>query len=213
MQIRLVNRQICAEGLGVPYPKGEAASSENIGYHDVKRFPEDVTLFPELQKWPELQDLILVANQPDSIFRTLRCDISSNQVRSVGARCEHKISSYITLAFELLDLNTDENFKKLYGEFQSYVAPLRIQSDCSIEFELVPTSYHSTEHVAYTAWSVDLWIHGYGPTEKGAKTSWLAGMLAVKGFVRAQSNRYRNILNMDRKKIGDFLVKTQLSRE
>ena len=206
MQLRFINQQSCAEGLGVPYPKGESNRSENVVYHDVKKIPDSVALFPELQGWPELRDLILVANQPDSIFRTLRCDISSNQVRSVDLRYEHKISSYITLAFELLDLNTEANFKKLYGEFQSFVAKFPNRTDCCIEFELVPTSYHSAENVGYTAWSDDVWIHGYGPNEKEAKINWFAGMLAVKGFILDQNTRYRKILRTERKKIGDFFV-------
>ena len=206
MQLRFVNQQSCAEGLGVPYPKRESIRSENVGYHDVKKIPDSVALFPELQGWPELRDLILAANQSDSIFRTLRCDISSNEVRGVGVGYEHKISSYITLAFELLDFNTEDNFRKMYGEFQSYVALITIQQDCCIEFELVPTSYRSAENVAYTAWSVDVWIHGYGPNEEEAKTSWLDGMLAVKGFILDQNTRYRTILRTNRKKIGDFCV-------
>ncbi len=201
MQVNFSEPKKFDQGLGVPYPKGESPTSTNIGYFDIKLLPEKIDLFPELQGWPELKELVRAVNKTNSIFRSLRCDVAQSKITRDGFR--HKISSYITLAFEILEWNSKENFKQLHDKFLVFAKTQVVRVDNTVEFVLEPTSYN--EH-AYTAWSVDLWNHGFGRTGKEAKQNWLSGLHIIKAFVADQNQRYGNQLLKDRKKIGDIFI-------
>lgn len=201
MQVNFSEPKKLDKGLGVPYPKVELPTSTNIGYFDTKRFPEKIDIFPELKGWPEIKDLIKVVNQTDSIFRSLRCDVAQCKIARDSYR--HKISSYVTLAFEILEWNSKENFKQLHDEFLTFAKTQSVRADNIVEFVLEPTSYN--EH-AYIAWSVDIWDHGFGRTGKEAKRNWLSGLCIIKAFVADQNQRYRNQLFKARRKIGDILI-------
>ena len=64
------------QGLGIHYPKGIAAGSTNVGYVDLKKNSEALASLPELQGWPELDSFLRAVNLPDSLFRTLRCEVA-----------------------------------------------------------------------------------------------------------------------------------------
>jgi hypothetical protein len=185
--------------LGIPYPKGDSPESTNVGYFDVKRNPDALSNFPELEGWKELKDFIQAANQPDSLFRTLRCDVAANGINHSGFK--QKISSYITVAFEILDWNLgQEPYQELYKAFCEIARDYPVPDSTFVEFELIPTSY--LEHLINRGWSVDLWCTGLGKTKHEARTSWRAGLQSLKKFLVGESTLYVDQLRKGRKTIS-----------
>lgn len=185
-----------SKGLGIPYPSALIPST-CIGYFDVKRYPEKVSEFPEIREWPELKDFIYFINQQDSIFRTLRCEVTSGK----AVHEKHKITSCVTIAFEILEWNSIENFRHLFEAFKLFASTQSQVFKNVVEFEPVPTSYQDHN---VTLWSLDSWNHGYGRTWDNAKKNWLAGLRILTAFVNEQNRQYRRELASDRKKIGDI---------
>lgn len=201
MKVNYIEPKKITSGLGVPYPKNESPSSQNIGYFDIKLFPEKMGLFPELKGWEQLKGLIVIANKPDGIFRTLRCDVTSSKLKR--QRYKHKVTSYVTFAFEIIEWNKKENFHQLYKEFSLFAERQVVTEQNIVEFELVPTSYN--DH-SYNAWSVDVWNHGFGGNEKEAKANWLFGLRIIKEFIVDQNQKYGDQLLQDGRRIGDKIT-------
>lgn len=184
-------------GLGIPYPKNTSFESSNIGYADLKKFPEKIDELPELKEWDELKSLIKSINNIENIFRTLRCDVSQSKDRKV----DFKVTSYVTLAFEILDWNVKENFKELFKDFSKFSKSVQPSKLTVVEFELIPTSYN--DH-SYNAWSIDIWNHGFGMSERFARSNWSKGIEILKAFFYDQNSKYGKELRKDRKTIGQI---------
>lgn len=104
------------DGLGVPYPKGAHPDSTNVRYFDLKKHPEKISELPELRGWLELEKFLIVVNQPGSLFRTLRVDVAPSDINHSGFT--KKITSYVTIAFEILEWNvTPGTYVDLYKRF------------------------------------------------------------------------------------------------
>lgn len=198
MKTRFIEPTNLSEGLGIPYPKSNLPGSKNIGYFDLKRYPSRIEAISELKGWDELKGLVTLVNKTDSIFRSLRCDVAQNRPRTELG--EYKISSYVTVAFEILDWNVKENYKQLYDEFLLFARSRRPVEHSIVEFELVPTSYN--DH-SLTAWSVDIWNSGFGNKSKESRKTWAESLRVVKGFIQDQNQKYSNQLLQERRKIGD----------
>lgn len=180
------------QGFGVPYPEGADPGSTNVGYIDLKKNLDQVTEFPEVRGWPELETFIRAVMQPPSLFRTLRCDIAASPFKRFG--CTRKVSSYVTVAYEILDWNlAPEHFRGLCESFRQYAAGVKAPVKLLIEFELIPTSYR--DHGVARAWSVDLWVSGLGTSKEAARATWRAGLRILQDFLTQQSALYADRLN------------------
>ena len=172
------------EGFGVPYGKGKHPDSENVGYLDAKKNPAALAKFPELKGWPELEDFVREVNQPESLFRTLRCDVAASDVNHSGFT--KKVSSYVTVAFEIVDWNrAQQPYAELYRAFCEFARGYPAPAPTFVEFELIPTSYR--EHGINRGWSVDVWSSGLGNTAEEARVHWQAGLRAAKEFLAMES--------------------------
>jgi hypothetical protein len=187
------------QGLGIPYPKGTATGSTNVGYVDLKKNPEALAGLPELQDWPELEGFLRAVNLPDSLFRTLRCEVAASPIKHSG--CTRKVTSYVTVAFELLDWNQAQGaYGELYRSFREYSSGLKAPVKLVVEFELIPTSY--LMHGINRGWSVDVWISGLGTSKDAARATWRAGLRIVQDFLTKESALYADQLKQGRATLG-----------
>jgi hypothetical protein len=177
------------QGLGVPYN----------GYVDLKRNPERISELSEINGWQELENFLRVVNQPDSLFRTLRVDVSASSINHSGFT--KKVTCYVTIAFEILEWNRPKGtFEDLYKFFLQYTARYSTPNRAVVEFELIPTSYN--DHKVNAAWSLDVWSTGLGNSEDEARGAWYSGLQIVQDFLEWQSTLYRNELKRGRKTIS-----------
>lgn len=191
---------ISKEGLGVPYPKSDLPESDNVGYFDVKKYPDKIALFPEVQGWSELVAIIEAVNRPEGLFRTLRCGVALCDINRPPFT--KKISSYVTVAFEILEWNgSEKSYRQMYEEFVRFAQTRNVAAANIIEFELHPTSYN--DH-SYTGWSIDLWNTGFGQSEKEVRDTWVIGLKLIQEFLVGQSIRYADQLKKGYKTIGEI---------
>jgi hypothetical protein len=183
------------QGLGIPYPKGSVAGSTNAGYFDIKKKPEALAGLPELLGWPELEGFLKAINQPDSFFRTLRCEVVASPIKHSG--CTRKVTSYVTVAFEILDWNRAQgSYGELYRSFSDYCSGVQAPVKLAIEFELIPTSYLA--HGIGRGWSVDVWVSGLGTSKEAARATWRTGLRIVQDFLTKESALYADQLKQGR---------------
>lgn len=187
------------QGLGIPYLEGSASGSTNVGYFDLKKNPEALSGLPELRGWPELKNFLRVVNQPDGLFRSLRCDVAASRIDHSG--CTRKVTSYVTVAFEVLDWNRAQGgYGELYRRFREYSAGVKAPVKLVIEFELIPTSYRT--HGIIRCWSLDVWVSGLGTSKEAARATWRAGLRVVEDFLTRESALYADELKRGRATIG-----------
>jgi hypothetical protein len=188
------------DGLGIPYPSCKDSETNNVGYLDLKANPSNIGLAYELDEWPEFKKLIKQINAVDSFFRTLRCDVwfthvtghSLFRILAVG---------YITIAFEILEYNCSTNcFNELRNRFLRSAPDVIEWPEVTINFKHIPTSYN--HHGIKRAWSEDIEIHGFGPTEQEARSAFQKGLVPVQTFLLLESTRYPQELKTGRKTIG-----------
>lgn len=110
----------------------------------------------------ELLDALAAINQPSSIFKTLRCDAGPDSIKRKSYA--QTLSSYVTVTFELLNCNVEENYRRLYREFGQ--TPLSPQPGDATVMNFIPVPVDFVEHdCAGTA--LDIYMIGAG--QSGAK--------------------------------------------
>jgi hypothetical protein len=170
------------DGLGIPYPKRDGTT--NVGYRDLKNEPATKADIHEITRYPELQQFIDAVNEP-GFFRTIRWgDVEFGRVDISGGR--DAVNSYMTIAFEILDLNrAKECYVDLYKRFVASAVDCTRCGNTFVEFKLIPTSYNA--HGINRAWSTDVEIRGLGTTKTEARSNWALGWRTVQNFLVNES--------------------------
>src|SRR5687767_1549837 len=85
--------------LKMPYGANEGSISPNIGFINLKTQPERIDEIHELEGFPELKELLLLLNKPDTVFATLRINTGKNI---------HKFEGYSNSYFSFLTVTLVE---------------------------------------------------------------------------------------------------------
>lgn len=133
----------------------------------------------------ELLDALAAINQPSSIFKTLRCDARPDSIKRKSYA--QTLSSYVTVTFELLNCNVEENYRRLYREFGQ--TPLSPQPGDATVMNFIPVPVDFVEHdCAGTA--LDIYMIGAGQSEAEAGDAWRTGVTALTYFLLGISAKY-----------------------
>ena len=187
MKIRL---EETGEYLCVPYTPERSSEGVNHGYFDLKRHPRHISEVTELYGWPELEDMVRVANRADSLFRTLGCEVVLMEFDDPSL--SKRLVSYVDLAFEILSLNGEkENYHQLFRRFAEFAAPFQLPGNVSVLFEVCPTYFAVHQ---FQGWRVTLWNAGIGRSDTEARAAWHLGVEVFKHFIVTESAQFRDLL-------------------
>lgn len=179
------NKGLAAEGLPVPYPPSDEGGRTNVGYFDLRGHPELIAQVHELRGYPEFEKLIRDINRPESIFRSLRLEVKP-RAQIEGAIHAH--SSYVTIAFEILNWSRLEaNYRDLYQQFIRF--PLRRSPPDSTRLQFRPVWVNFDEHREGGV-GLDIVIIGVGLSESQALAAWRSGLTAVREFLTKVSEKH-----------------------
>ena len=187
------------DGLGIPYATTIDSDCNNAGYFDLKKDPSKIVEIPELRDWPEFQGLIRSVNSDGSFFRTLRCDVWFASL-SGHPKFKRLAVGYATIAFEILNNNSKDNFAELRNRFLRFAPQCSQWPETVIYFKHIPTSYN--EHGIARAWSEDIEIHGMGINDKDARKAWLKGLRVVHEFLSKESLLWAGELKKGRRTLS-----------
>lgn len=178
--------------LCLPYAAERSHDRVNHGYFDLRRNPIRISEVPELDGWPELAEMVRIANDRDSLFRTLGCEVVLMDLDD-DPMLQKKLVSYVDIAFEILSLNTEkENYYRLYRRFGEFASPLQLPGNVSILFEICPTYFAAHE---FQGWRVTLWNAGTGRTDGEVRAAWHLGVEVFKDFITTESARWADLLH------------------
>ncbi len=166
---------------GVPYsPVHRPGGYDNYGYFDLKRRPEDINKIPEIRDLPELRQLIVMLNAPNSLFHTLGCEKSF--APSENPQYKRRMNSYFDIVYEVVNWNLDtKNFEGLYAKFEEFAGSKGdLPNSFGVEFALGITIFN--EHANLTGLHTAIWNFGYGKNDAEAKREWRKGIAIVKEF-------------------------------
>lgn len=159
-----------------PYRSGTTPDSTNIGYIDLKKEPERIAEIHELNGYPELQDFVRCLNAPESIFRTLRSDTVRDSFKPPDYT--KSVFSHSTIAYDFLECNQDPAmYQSIYELFLDSGLGGALPDSVVADFWLIPTYYKIHEQ---PGWCLDIWLYGYGNSEKESHGGWSAGLRALK---------------------------------
>ena len=195
MKIRM---EETGEYLCLPYAAERGHDHVNHGYFDLKRNPSHIREVPELYGWPELAEMVRIANDHDSLFRTLGCEVVSMDFDD--SVLKKRLVSYVDIAFEILSLNTEkENYHRLYQRFGEFASPLQLPGNVSILFEICPTYFAAHQ---FQGWRLTLWNAGVGRTDGEVRAAWHLGVEVFKDFIATESARWVDLLHSGYKTIS-----------
>jgi hypothetical protein len=187
MRMRLEETE---EYLCLPYAAERRPDGVNHGYFDLKRNPRHIAEVPEIYGWPELEDVITIANHSDSIFRTLGCEIVL--IDFDDPKLKKRLVSYVDLAFEILSLNEEkENYYQLFRRLEEFAAPFQLPGNVSVLFEICPTRFAAHQ---FDGWRVTLWNAGIGRSDSEARAAWHLGVEVFKEFISTESAQCADLL-------------------
>jgi hypothetical protein len=184
---------------GVPYePVQRPDGHHNFGYVDLKKEPEKIDSIPELQDAPELKELVRELNDPRSLFRSVGCEKALGPNSHPVYNC--KLTSFVIVVFEILDWNHEENYNRLFQEFNEAMAvPKRMIPDfTSIQFEIHPVTFNAHQRRAA---GLTIWVNGYGRNEAEAKENWKAGVAVTQEYFKETRLRFQTELDKGAKTV------------
>lgn len=178
------------DGIGIPYPPSDRGNGYvNHGYFDLKRQPELIEGVPELQDVPDLMSLVRELNHPRSIVRSLSCEKGPSPAYGTPG-ITHKLTSFVRIAFEIVDWNTERNYQHLFDSFETFLGTaVRTLSDLIVvDFEIDPANFK--DHNNKRCWTMTIWNSGFGRSEAEAKSFWIVGVQLVEEFFAEQRMRF-----------------------
>lgn len=189
-----------SEGLGIPYPPRVDPERNNIGYIDLKHFPQRIDEIYEILGWPEMRGFLLSLVADTSFFRPLRVDVWKRDTAQ-GSPFKRYVESYTTIAFEVLEINGHVgNFEVLWQRFASSPFIAFCDESTIVEFRAIPTSYN--DHGINRSWSVDVCLVGFGQDDDEARKQWSCAVNSVSQFLIHESRLNRNELAKGKPRIS-----------
>jgi hypothetical protein len=161
--------------LSIPYLRYGRPDSHS--YVDLKRFPDQISVIPEVKGWPELEVTLVELNRPDSPFSTIGCEKQIQETeRGYG------MSGYVGVRFEDLETaRSKEAHARLFDRFNRQVAANWPGDDTHVEFEMQRTA--STDR-PMEYWSFSIWlIVREHPAADEAKDRWSIALRAIREFL------------------------------
>jgi hypothetical protein len=198
------------DGLGVPYPQEIDSELHNLGYFDLKKEPHRIVEIEELKNWPEFRQFIEWINERDGFFKSLRCDLwIASMLPDAKFKCI--AVGYITIAFEILELNTSKQpYETFRQRFKEYAAAYPQSEQTNFELKHIPTSY--INHGIPRGWSEDVEIHGLGNTDEEAAEAWFVGMRVFEDFLVEENAISADQLKQEKKDADIRLVQETVSQ-
>jgi hypothetical protein len=170
--------------VGIPYAPVQHPGSRNYGYFNLKLHPEDIEKIPEIRSVPELRDVIVMLNGPDSLFQTLGCDKSL--APSDNPQYKRRMNSYFNVVFDVLNWNLYiKNFEGLYSKFEEFAGSKGdLPNSYGVQFEIGTAIFN--EHDGLTGLHVAIWNFGYGNNDTDARREWAKGLVIVHEFFKRE---------------------------
>jgi len=186
--------------LPLPYFRQVRKESANNGFCNLKRRPEIIAQIEELFDWPEFEKLVRTINAPSSFFPSLGCEKAFCKLERTMPSFETKLTSYIDIAFEVLEVNRDDrSFYDLADRFRKFTEGIPPDDHVVVAFELQKTTYF--EH-RLEGWSAAFWSTGFGKTEAAARTAWGFAIRNFQDFVIQESERNAGALKSAPKRVS-----------
>ncbi len=162
-----------------------------VRYIDLKAFPEAIELLPECNRYPVLIPLLRLANAPESIFRTAKCDVWSTDDLAEDERVDFqlpwKVGSYVDLVFDCQELASKlEACLGLGEQIAGFFRPLRGQAQ--LEVALRRCLFHP-----HDAWgcAATIFVHAYGGAIREAEREWGKAVRALARSLGAADRVFR----------------------
>lgn len=167
--------------LVVPYEPVDRGTSRNYGFRDLRARPAEIALVPELQRWPELAELVVAANDGRGDLWSLGCECAVSPHQDPGhPQLRTKVCSYLDLAYAQVGRNAAED------AFDSFVMGIgdflrgREFSYLVAEYERTPTLF--AEHNVF-GWCLTVWVAGFGAAPDEARARWRAGIAGLRDYI------------------------------
>jgi len=185
---------------GVPYqPVQRTEGHDNFGYVDLKREPGKLDSIPELQDSPELKEFLRELNHPRSLFRSVGCEKSMGPC--LDPIYKFKRTSFVTVVFEILEWNHEENFQRLFQEFDGAMRDAKniIPEFVMIEFEIHNVTFNAH---AFKGFGATIWVDGFGRDEEEAMHHWRIGIAPIQEYFRQSRSMFQRELDKGRKTVS-----------
>ncbi len=171
------------ETFHVPFGSPNSEGTPEASYVNVKAHPEWIPVLPSCVGWPETQALLKIINSPTSPFMSLAAD----QGFTWGEAVERQmvLTSFVTLCFADVSLNTKEPIRELAQELQHRLDDLLQRTSnklgqrlyVQIRLELQPTRFHDHE---IEGWSLMILMATSANEKRLARYTWGLGMTALQ---------------------------------
>jgi hypothetical protein len=151
---------------GVPYFR-PADDPTSRSYIDLDAHPEEISLLPEVQGWPELEAALKRFVDPSCKFRTLGCGVFIYPATDGSERV--KLVSYISFCHRSMSLNNNiaSYFSVFYG-FSTFLSKKTLPDALQIYFVIKSTVFNGGK--VGVGWSVDVGITSIANSIDEART-------------------------------------------
>ena len=156
-------------GPAIPYPPIDHRDGhQNHGYEELKGNVEAVSLIPEVEGWPELEQFLITINVADSPLESAGCEKHYFPAEIEGKPAAN-LGSYIDVIFTNAALNDKaENLLLLASHLAQAV------KGCEKWWGCVELSLHRFRRVpgAELPWGLMIRVNNHGRTEEEARKFW-----------------------------------------
>jgi hypothetical protein len=167
-----------------------------VGYVDLKRFPQKVEEVTECRQFPPIAGLLRGINRPASLFRSAKCDVwrtgELTEDELSDFALPFKVASYVDLLFDRAGLNSDLALHfQLGGRIGQSLKRLRVQAQ--IEIAVRRCLFHPDERWGYY---LTIFVHAYGVTNHDAEAQWNRTIDALGRTLEEIDQTFRQTLSV-----------------